>query len=286
VYFAVSSAALAATTPLTAFHFNQISLMALVSNAVVVPLLGSAAVALGLIAAVAHAVLPALAVGCVWLAGVFIYIGVAAVRVFAAIPYASVFVVTPTKIEIALMYGALLAGVCLRGRNRAAALAVIAGLVCADAAWWYGERRHPDELRVTFLSVGQGDSAVVEFPGGEVMVVDGGGLGGSTFDVGARVVAPFLWSRRIAGVDVVVATHPQWDHYGGLQFLAENFEPREFWSSGSISTAPAYSRLLGALADRGVGERRMRRGDRVEIGGVDIEVASPGDDGVGYGIAM
>jgi len=284
VYFAVSGAALAATTPLTAFHFNQVSVIAMLSNAVVVPLVGSAAVAFGLIAAVAYVVAPALAVLCVWLAGVAIYVGIVAVRFFAAIPYASVFVVTPARIEVALIYAALLAAVCMYGRRRIIVLSVIAALACGDAAWGYRERRHHGELRITFLSVGQGDSAVVEFPAGSVMVVDGGGLGGSTFDVGARIVGPYLWSRRIARVDYLVGTHPQWDHYGGLQFLAENFGPIEFWSSGAGSTAPTYTRLLEALAARAVGERRWRGGDRLEVDGVNVEFLSPGADAAGYGI--
>src|SRR6185436_15507370 len=115
-------------------------------------------------------------------------------------------------------------------------------------------------------------------------VVDGGGLGGSTFDVGARIVGPYLWSRRIARVDYLVGTHPQWDHYGGLQFLAENFGPGEFWTSGARSTAPTYTRLLEALAAHGVGERRWRGGDRLEVDGVNVECLSPGADAAGYGI--
>jgi competence protein ComEC len=284
VYLAVSGAALAATIPLTAFHFNQVSLMALLSNAVVVPLLGSAAVACGLVAAALHLIVPPMAVLCVSLAGAAVYVGIAAVRVFAAVPYASFFVVTPTKIEVALIYAALLAAVCMRGRYRVAALALSAALVCIDAGWWYGKRWHHGELRVTFLSVGQGDSAVVEFPNGEVMVVDGGGLGGSRFDVGARVVAPYLWSRRIGRVDYLVATHPQWDHYGGLRFLAENFGPREFWSSGAISAAPSYARLLDALSAGAVRQRRMRSGDRLSAGGVDVEIISPGEGAAELGI--
>jgi competence protein ComEC len=60
---------------------------------------------------------------------------------------------------------------------------------------------------VTFLSVGQGDAAVVELPRGRVVVVDGGGLPGA-FDPGARVVAPFLRSRKIMRVDVLALSHP------------------------------------------------------------------------------
>ena len=51
-------------------------------------------------------------------------------------------------------------------------------------------------LRATFLDVGQGDSAIVDLPDGEALVIDGGGLVGSPIDVGMRVLAPELRARR------------------------------------------------------------------------------------------
>jgi competence protein ComEC len=220
----------------------------------------------------------------VWLAGVGVYLGDEAVRLFAAVPYASAHVVTPTKIELVLAYAALLAAVCLRGRRRVATAAALALAISADVLWWHAERFHPGELRVTFLSVGQGDSAVVEFPGGEVMVVDGGGQGGGSFDVGERVVAPFLWSRRIATVDRLVVTHPQYDHYGGLAHLVENFAPRELWSTGATSESLSYAALLEGARRGGVRRREMRAGERLRVGDADVQVEFPplaaGDLGV------
>lgn len=284
LYAAVSAAAIAATLPLTAYHFNQVSLMALVANAVVVPLLGTAAVASGLLAAVAYLASPALAVPLVWVAGAAVYVGVQAVHVLAAVPYAQLRVVTPTLLELALVYGALLAWLCLRGRRRAAALVVVAVVGFADAAWWWVERRHPGELRVTFLSVGQGDASVVEFPGGEVMIVDAGGLGSGTFDVGERLVAPFLWSRRIATVDWLVLTHPHYDHYGGLRYLVEHFAPREIWTTGAVAPAAAYAALLSAVERNGVRERHVRSGQRLHVGGAEVQVKYPPEEVTGLSV--
>jgi competence protein ComEC len=284
VYFAVSASALAATMPLTAFHFNQVSAMALFSNAIVVPVLGSVAVALGLTAAVAYLISASLAGGILWTAGIVVQVGVEAVRLFAAVPHALVRVVTPTVAELGLMYSFLFAALLLERRRRVAVLAAIVVLAGADAAWWYADRSHPNELRVTFLSVGQGDSAVVEFPGGEVMLVDGGGLGNGAFDVGARLIAPFLLGRRIARVDVVVVTHPQFDHYGGLHHVVTDFDPREIWSTGVRSPSPSHARLLAAVRERGIGERVLRQGDRFAIGGADVEIESPPEGAEGLGV--
>jgi len=275
VYAVVSLSALAATTPLTALHFNQVSFIAVLANALVVPLLGSLAVALGLLAALLFLVSETLAWLCICLAGPVVQLGLWLVQFFAAWPYAAVRVVTPTLFELVVMYAVLLVLVRLRGRTRGAFLMILAAIALGDGTWWYVDRYHRRDLRLTFLSVGQGDAAVVELPGAEVMVIDGGGLGGETFDVGERVVAPFLWTRKIAHVDYVVLSHPDRDHYGGLAFVAAQFSPREFWSNGASADSDGFAQLEQRLLDGGVSRHVLRRGDVRRIGSVAVRVHSP-----------
>ncbi len=275
VYAAVSLSALAATTPLTALHFNQLSFIAVLANALVVPLLGSLAVALGLLGALLFLVSETLAWLCMSLAGPVVQVGLWLVQFFAAWPYAAVRVVTPTAFELLVMYAALLVLVQLAGRTRVALLSVLVLIGLADGAWWYADRYHRNDLRLTFLSVGQGDAAVIELPGTEVMVIDGGGLGGDSFDVGERVIAPFLWSRKIAHVDYLVLSHPDHDHYGGLAFVAAQFSPREFWSNGAGADSDGFAQLEQRLLDSGVQQRVLHRGDVQRLGSVDVLVHSP-----------
>ena len=69
------------------------------------------------------------------------------------------------------------------------------------------------QLELTSIDVGQGDSLLLVFPDGARMLVDGGGLlqfgnaRKSNLDIGEDVVSPYLWSRGIQTLDVVVATH-------------------------------------------------------------------------------
>jgi len=100
---------------------------------------------------------------------------------------------------------------------------------------------------VTFLSVGEGDGAVVRFPGSRVMVIDGGGSYGD-FDTGERIVAAYLWSQKIMRVDYLALSHPDLDHFGGLDFIAMNFAPRAFWTTGVASADVSYARLMDDLA--------------------------------------
>jgi competence protein ComEC len=274
---AVTTSALAATMPLTAYHFNQLSMVAPLANTVVVPVLGSAAVGLGLLAALMWPLSARAAAAITWTAGWCVTLGVRLVEELAALPAAAVRVVTPTGLELVLVYGALLSTLLLRGRHRAATLALLAVVAVADGASWWWDRHHRTELRITFLSVGHGDSAVIEFPGSAVMVLDGGGIGDSSFDPGERVIAPFLWSRKIARLDHIVLSHPQADHFGGLGFLATQFAPREFWSSGLEADAARYRTFLQDVDRGGVRRLQLRRGDHRRIGPVAIDALWPDD---------
>jgi competence protein ComEC len=90
-------------------------------------------------------------------------------------------------------------------------------------------------LELTAIDVAQGDSLLLSFPQGKLMVVDGGGIlqygraRKSNFDTGEDVVSPYLWSRGIRRIDILVATHAHEDHIGGLKSIMENFRPAEFW---------------------------------------------------------
>ena len=117
-------------------------------------------------------------------------------------------------------------------------------LLTIDAGCWTYDRFFNPDLRVTFLSVGEGDGAVVRFPGSRVMVIDAGGSYGG-FDAGERIVAPYLWSQKIMHVDYIALSHPDLDHFGGLDFIAMNFAPRAFWTTGVLSPRRKLRALHG-----------------------------------------
>ena len=99
-------------------------------------------------------------------------------------------------------------------------------------------------LSVTFLDVGQGDSAVIEFPDGKNMVIDTGRTG--------RETASFLKYRGKKTVDVLVFSHVHPDHTGGLDTILRKFQVREIWDSGRI-----------VFSDNSI-DRSLNRGDMIE----------------------
>ncbi len=102
------------------------------------------------------------------------------------------------------------------GRCIAAAVSVSAAIWILWEPWAFLRARGDGRLHVTFVDVGQGDAAFVQFPRGATMLVDAGGLAASTtFDIGDRVVAPVLRSTGVRRLGTVVLTHGDADHVGG-----------------------------------------------------------------------
>lgn len=136
---------------------------------------------------------------------------------------------------------------------------------------------------MTFLDVGQGDGAVIEAPSGEVAVIDGGGRPGTDeglgMDPGSRVVVPYLKSRGIQRVDLLVATHADDDHIQGLVAVASRLDaPRAALICGYIGPSAPYQRLLARLRQRGTPIYVARRGQTVDLGaGTRLEILAPTD---------
>jgi len=140
-----------------------------------------------------------------------------------------------------------------------------------------------DSLEVTAIDVGQGDSLLIVSPQGDTMLVDAGGpVGGlneaaaatSTFDVGEEVVSPYLWSRRIRRLDVLVLSHAHSDHMGGMPAVLRNFRPRELWVAVDPDSE-AYRALLSEAATLGVRVRHLRAGDAIAWSGSQLTVLAP-----------
>jgi competence protein ComEC len=255
-YLAVSFWAMLGVAPLTALYFNQFSIVGLVANAVVVPVMALGGAVVGLTAAAMSFVWMPPAIALLWVAGRFIIVGNLLAEWFAQWPMAWVRVFTPTSIELVLAY-ALLATLLLWPvavnskwtRRLGWHHAILAALVLAivfDARWWFDDRYHSGDLRVTFLSVGEGDAAVVRFPGARVMVIDAGSAW-RDFDLGERIVARYLWANKIMHVEWLALSHPDQDHFGGFDFMARNFSPDEFWTVAAENHDTAYEHLLATL---------------------------------------
>jgi len=129
-------------------------------------------------------------------------------------------------------------------------------------------------LTVHFLDVGQGDAAVLRTPHHRWIVIDGGPRTPES-DAGRRVVVPFLRRQGAGRLAVVVATHGDADHLGGLPAVVDALDPELVLEPGEPLGRPLYLEFLAAVEASDARWHAARAGDRVEVDGVTLEVLSP-----------
>lgn len=271
-----SLSAIAATAVPVAYYFHRVSLIGIVANLVVVPLMGYGAVVVGFSALSVSLLSEPLARPLLLLAAWLVKVSDQAILFLARVPPVTSY--RPDEVDLFLAY-LLLSALTFIGPAR---LRALVGGFLLGALLFLGiasarEVNDPGSLRVTYLSIGQGDAALVRFPGGKTMLIDGGGsYHEGDQRVGDRLLAPALWRLGVKRIDYLVATHPHPDHFQGLLTLAASFPVAEFWESG-VSPGPVeYRKLRWILTAKGVPIRTLCAGEPpIAIGEAVVEPLWP-----------
>lgn len=289
-FMAMSLLAVLGTLPLSMLYFNQVSFIGIIANLFYIPLVGGLVLPLGLLSVSLFPISIALAGYGFHACGKILDAGLKILPFFSELPFGSFITVTPTVFEIGIYYAAGWAALMLLrskasgierpggSRRRAALLwCAILAVAVGDVLFWTHDRFFRDDLRVTVIDVGQGSSALVEFPRGYRMLIDGGGYyDRSIFDVGERLVAPFLRRRKILTLDAVVLSHPDSDHLNGLLAIAEQFHVKTLWTTGVETDGENFRTLMETVERRNIPAPSFDQlPRRTKINGADLEIVYP-----------
>ena len=132
------------------------------------------------------------------------------------------------------------------------------------------------QLRIDFLDVGQGDSALVTMPDGTTLLVDGGGNPmDSARRIGETVVSEYLWWRGLSNVDYVLPTHADADHIDGLNDVLKNFTVRAALIARHPADDPEFTKFAQTLAQTNTHAETIEAGDVIQFGDVAVSVLWP-----------
>ncbi len=276
---AASIAVELALLPVNASIFSRITGAGLVLNLLAVPVM--ALVQIGGIGVALLDGIDALAAPAGWVAHAAATMLVESARLVDVAPWLAVRVPAPSAV-LAVFYYAALGGVVVgRGRLRAGAATALAvaaaAIVSGQPAGWLSGDHRPGALRITAFDVGQGDSTLVQFPDRSTLLVDAGGIpfGGGSFDMGARVLAPALWSRGVRRLDALLLTHGDPDHIGGAPTIVGDFAPARVWEGIPVARHQALSAVLEEARQVGARIEPRLAGDAMAMGGVRVRVLHP-----------
>lgn len=130
----------------------------------------------------------------------------------------------------------------------------------------------PKVLKVDFLSVGQGDSAFIETPGMDKILIDGGPDSSVLGKLAENM--PF-WEKEI---DLVILTHPDSDHVNGLIDVLQKYKVDYVLWTGvarADATYKEWTKALGQQQKNGAKIIIAQSGQEIKIGKVLIETLNP-----------
>ncbi|HMA44544.1 MAG TPA: DNA internalization-related competence protein ComEC/Rec2 [Gemmatimonadales bacterium] len=265
------------TAPITAYTFGTVAPIGVIANLVAIPL-GSVAVPGVIFALVLSSLVPAL--GALLAAGSGATLALLDLVAATAARVPGGHVISMPGWPAALVWTAVLvvAWWLWTSPRRPWLVAGRAAFVATVLVWGSLLARAPGDrdgvLTVHFLDVGQGDAAALRTPAGHWVLIDGGPRTPQG-DAGRRVVLPFLRRLGAGALALVVATHGDADHLGGLPAVVEALPPRFVLEPGEPLGRPLYLEFLADVERAGATWHPARTGDRVELDGVTFQVLSP-----------
>lgn len=158
----------------------------------------------------------------------------------------------------------------IRRLEKWAAITIL--LLAAIVGGYYGLKKPFQGTRLTFLSVGQGDCAVFQTAGHTILIDAGPNTNG--YDAGKYIVVPKLRSLGVNRIDLVLLSHPDSDHTGGLGALLGAFPVDKIGISSAFSR---HEGMLNQIRALGCSNKVswLRPSQSVSAGEFNIEVACP-----------
>lgn len=132
-------------------------------------------------------------------------------------------------------------------------------------------------LTVAFLDVGQGDAIYIEAPNGNQVLIDGGPGRAVLRALGETM--PF-WDRSL---DLVIATHPDQDHIGGLPSVLDRLHISRVMTTEVTAPTGAYDAFEEGVTNERAERLLARRGERIILDrGVVLEILFPNENTRGW----
>lgn len=261
---AVSTAAWVGIFPLSAYFFSKVSIISIVSNIFIIPLTGIAVI-LGFITFF-------IGLMSISLAGLFANLNYLVLNLitliaksFSSLPFAFIYVAQPSVMLIILYYLTVFfiieifykKTISVKIKKKAILIVLSVTLLIIIVQVFYPA----DNLKVNFINVGEGDCILIEAPNKINILIDGGGTPQSDFDVGNKIVIPYLRRKGINEIDLLILTHPHLDHLEGLLPILKEFKVDMVLDSGLLCDSSEYKEFISLILEKGISYHKAKAGD-------------------------
>ncbi|MDI6617401.1 MAG: DNA internalization-related competence protein ComEC/Rec2 [Clostridiales bacterium] len=246
--------------PAITYYFNNLPLLSIPANMIIMPVVSVFTVS-----------------GIVFLVFNFAFMGAYVnfiahmilwfTRFINTIPYSNLNTISPNILEIMLYYIFVLCAfkiIIIKKEYRKVlyyALSIVFAMsIIYDSI--------PGKLKISFIDVGQGDSILIMTPDRKEILIDGGGKPVSEYssiDIGNEVIMPFLLKHGINRIDMVISTHSDYDHLGGLYAVMKNF-PVGYFVKSDMGSVDGYADIFEKCPVKQSKIINIKTGDEISAG--------------------
>ena len=262
--------------PVVTYVFQRVTIAGLAVNFVAIPCMAVVQIAAMVTSAAGAAGLEMIANIGGWITHAGVIGLLESARLVDAAPWLTWRVPSPHAVMVLGYYTCIVAAFVMIKWQRPSylAAALLFWIVAAPQTW---ARTFGDgQFHLTVLDVGQGDALLATLPNGRTLLVDTGGVSiRGDFDIGNRVLGPTLRTRGIRRLDYMAITHGDPDHIGGAISIVKDFAPSEVWYGTYVNNHEPSMKLQEMAQQRRSAWRWLQRGDRIDLGGVELRVHHP-----------
>lgn len=122
-------------------------------------------------------------------------------------------------------------------------------------------------MKVHYINVGQGDAIYIKAPNGEDILIDAGKNG--------KTVVDYLKKQKVNDIEIMIATHPDADHIGGLDEVLNAFKVKQVYAPKVSHTTQAYKDFLTAVKKKKLTIKSATKGTTLPVKGVTAKFVGP-----------
>lgn len=246
--------------PIMMYHFNTVSFTFIISNIMASPILGIIVITGFLFIITSITVKPLTSLIAIFIKPI-LSILIKISQICSKLPFSNILVVTPYMFNVIYYYAIIL--YCIKSKKNNKCKIIICLLIVLILINFI-IYIFPQKLRIFFIDVGQGDSTLIITPDKKTVLIDGGGS--DSFDVGEKVLLPYLLDRRILKVDYVLISHFDTDHCGGILTIMEKVKVKNIIISEQAEHSENYERFKKLMIHKKIRLIEVKKGDKIKIG--------------------
>lgn len=246
--------------PIMMYHFNTVSFTFIISNIMASPILGIIVITGFLFIITSITVKPLTRLIAIFIKPI-LSILIKISQICSKLPFSNILVVTPYMFNVISYYAIIL--YCIKSKKNNKCKIIICLLIVLILINFI-IYIFPQKLRIFFIDVGQGDSTLIITPDKKTVLIDGGGS--DSFDVGEKVLLPYLLDRRILKVDYVLISHFDTDHCGGILTIMEKVKVKNIIISEQAEHSENYERFKKLMINKKIRLIEVKKGDKIKIG--------------------